>query len=258
MTSPLLHLSSSQLRALAAQLKSGTIRLPTGGFEIHSAVPVDVAPGVARELNRRREHGAPALVELLILLAAQRDLAEKQSGEHSLVWTGPTAHGLSSRDTRVVVRELFESAERHVIVSTYAMFNGRELFEPLAERMAAVPGLRVQLFTNVAPGHGMTHDASRAKFAHDFRANHWPWQQLPEVYFDPRSLDPSEKAVLHAKCVVVDGVRALVTSANLTESATERNVEAGILTTHPSIPRELAEQFVGLIEAGLVERVGFG
>ena len=232
--------------------------MPARGFELHSAVPPDVAPAIARELTRRREQGVSALADLLMLLAAQRDLAEKQSGEHSLVWTGPTARGLSSRDTRVVVRELFQSAEHHVIVSTYAMFNGRELFEPLAERMAALPGLRVQLFTNVAPGHGMTHDASRAKFAHDFRANHWPWPQLPEVYFDPRSLDPGERAVLHAKCVIVDGTRALVTSANLTQSATERNVEAGILTTHPSIPKQLADQFVGLIEAELVERVIFG
>jgi phosphatidylserine/phosphatidylglycerophosphate/cardiolipin synthase-like enzyme len=35
--------------------------------------------------------------------------------------------------------------------------------------------------------------------------------------------------VLHAKCIVVDGRHALVTSANSTEAASQRTIEAGVL-----------------------------
>lgn len=34
---------------------------------------------------------------------------------------------------------------------------------------------------------------------------------------------------MHAKCVVVDGRRVFVSSANFTEAAQERNVEIGVL-----------------------------
>ena len=42
---------------------------------------------------------------------------------------------------------------------------------------------------------------------------------------------------LHAKCVVVDRSTALVTSANFTEAAQHRNIEAGLLIRHQGIQR---------------------
>jgi cardiolipin synthase len=57
---------------------------------------------------------------------------------------------------------------------------------------------------------------------------------------------------VHAKCIVVDGEVALVTSANFTLRAHEQNVECGVLLEDPAFAHHLARQWLGLIDAGLV------
>ena len=62
---------------------------------------------------------------------------------------------------------------------------------------------------------------------------------------------------MHAKCVVVDGECALVTSANFTWRAHEQNTECGVLLESASFAHHLARQWLGLIDAGLaVESTG--
>jgi hypothetical protein len=59
-----------------------------------------------------------------------------------LVWTGPERVGSSTRDTKIVVAELFGRARRSVLVSSYSLASGATLFAPLAARMVEVPSLR--------------------------------------------------------------------------------------------------------------------
>jgi phosphatidylserine/phosphatidylglycerophosphate/cardiolipin synthase-like enzyme len=51
------------------------------------------------------------------------------------------------------------------------------------------------------------------------------------VFYDPRGCEKKQSppACRHAKCILVDGVTAFFTSANITESAHERNIELGVL-----------------------------
>ena len=60
---------------------------------------------------------------------------------------------------------------------------------------------------------------------------------------------------MHAKCVVVDGAQALVTSANFTEAAQERNIEVGLLVDAPALADRLEEHFASLIRDGHLERL---
>jgi phosphatidylserine/phosphatidylglycerophosphate/cardiolipin synthase-like enzyme len=121
-----------------------------------------------------------------------------------LVWTGPGATGVTNRDT-------------WVLVAGFAIAQGRDVFRPLAERMAHRPGLRVR---------------------------------LPELYYDTRSLAPGsgKRSSLHAKCVVVDRRVAFVTSANFTEAAQTRNLEVGALIRCERFAAQLAGHFADLVE----------
>jgi phosphatidylserine/phosphatidylglycerophosphate/cardiolipin synthase-like enzyme len=79
-------------------------------------------------------------------------------------------------------------------------------------------------------------------------------EPLPEIYFDPRTAVAQAKCSLHAKCIVVDEARALVTSANFTDRGQTRNIEMGVLVDDPALATRLVHQWRGLIESGLVTR----
>jgi phosphatidylserine/phosphatidylglycerophosphate/cardiolipin synthase-like enzyme len=95
------------------------------------------------------------------------------------------------------------------------------------------------------------------EFAERFRQNEWPGERLPLVYFDPRSLQggTGPRACLHAKCIVVDDERAFVTSANFTEAAQERNLEAGVLVELTVLARALRTQFESLVSSRSLVRL---
>ena len=81
----------------------------------------------------------------------------------------------------------------------------------------------------------------------------------PAVYYDPRSLTPSgPKGVLHAKAVICDNEQFLVTSANLTQAAMNRNIEVGILLRDRTIATTASIHFGGLIDQGLLCRLPDG
>jgi phosphatidylserine/phosphatidylglycerophosphate/cardiolipin synthase-like enzyme len=93
-----------------------------------------------------------------------------------------------------------------------------------------------------------------ADFARRFREREWPRSRLPEVFYDPRSLtlDTDKRSSLHAKCVVIDRRVALVSSANFTEAAQVRNIEAGVLIHSATFAATLAEHFEVLAAQGLL------
>jgi hypothetical protein len=68
------------------------------------------------------------------------------------------------------LRELFASARRSVLVAGYAVYQGREVFRALADRMAELPELNVRMFLDVQRGPGDTSMASEVvkRFADRF------------------------------------------------------------------------------------------
>lgn len=253
--STLLKLSRPALIGLAAALETGRLREPYSLTTTESYVPSGLCRGVVDELNQLSARGATPthIAYTLNLLATERAASQQIYDRVELVWTGQHV-GVKSRDTAVVVRELFGTAKHSVLIASFAIDKGekaRTLFEGLADRMDANPGLHVRMFLNVQRPHGSDEPDSvlLKKFAETFRHDVWPGSRLPEVFFDPRSLvvGAETKACLHAKCVVVDEERVLVTSANFTEAAHERNIEAGVLLADPVAARAVRLQFENLV-----------
>jgi phosphatidylserine/phosphatidylglycerophosphate/cardiolipin synthase-like enzyme len=215
---------------------------------------------VADDVSRLLGEGlAPAHLALLLdAEAAAVEARNHGSQPVELVWTGPETSVTYSRDTSVVVRELFESAQRSVLISTYVIHQGKEVFASLASRMEAVPALRVRLFLHVGrKGREARHDSELLReFGAKFRKE-WPASRPPEVYYDPRALvaDSNERATWHAKCVLVDDQVSFISSANFTEWAQMRNVEAGVLVRDEQFTTQLRAQFDGLVQAKQVSRL---
>jgi phosphatidylserine/phosphatidylglycerophosphate/cardiolipin synthase-like enzyme len=96
--------------------------------------------------------------------------------------------------------------------------------------------------------------AHLARHLSGFLAENWPFgDPRPRLFYDKRALNPGPPfCSLHAKCVVVDGAKAFVSSANFTQRGQERNIEVGVLIDDASFAGYLAGQWQGLIETGIV------
>lgn len=256
MTRPFASLTAADLRALAEAAQSRRLSPPYNAVAIGRLLGANRAEETAAALGALGLEHEP-LARALSLLACERDAVDSAAHSVELVWTGPETMGSASRDTSVVVRELFARAEHAVLVSGFVVHQGRDVFEPLAKRMAERPALSVRMFLNIPRPAGSRDKPDRIvrDFVDSFRAKNWPGDRLPQLFYDPRALDSGSgvRAALHAKCIVVDDVRAFVTSANLTEAAQERNIEAGLLVTDAIVARALRMQFETLAERGALK-----
>ncbi len=257
-------LTDSDLAAVAVALRSGRLSPPFTSGAVQRCCAASAAAAVAERMQQLADDGmADRHIAMLIEAILQtRSRRLDASDLVDLVCTGPEAPGTANRDTGVVVRELFSSACNSVLVAGYAVYQGHDVFRSLADRMAAIPSLEVRLFLDV---HRHPADATLdaelvARFARRFRENEWPGHRLPEVFYDPRSLnlDAEKRSSLHAKCVVVDKKVAFVSSANFTEAAQVRNIEAGVLVRSPRFASRLAHHFEALAAAGVLRPIPLG
>lgn len=211
------------------------------------------AERVAEALHELRAMGMSPKGAAVALRAIGRVNARQRKPD--LVLSGLQVDGIYSRDTRQVFDELIGAAERSIWISSYVYHNGPKVFETLARRMEQRPELSVNLLLNIQRKWGDTTASDHLvhEFARDFwnPARGWPGARRPRVYYDPRSLDLDdldERAVLHAKAVVVDDEGLFITSANLTEAANKRNVEMGVLLRDRGMALTVVTYFQRLID----------
>ena len=250
--------------SLADGLESGRTSMAGTTSSLSRSVPKSLAKQICAELREWAAAGTtgPQMARTLRLLAEERAAAQKISDRVELVWSGTEVMAGGSRDTAVVVQELFKKAKKSVLIASFSLDAGskaKAIFGALAGRMDAELDLAVRLFVNVkrayqdeTPGEVLLR-----AFADHFRDDVWPGERLPEVYYDPRSLslEFDARACLHAKCIVIDDDRALITSANFSEAAHERNIEAGTAITDTVLARALKAQFDTLVDHGALARV---
>jgi len=249
--------SAGALRRLAEAFLTGQLGPGASRFSISNVVPSPDT--VTNDVLRLVGEGmTPSHLALLLDSAAECIEVRGSHVRAELVWSGPEVGGAQSRDTSVVLQELFGQAQEEVLVSTFVVHQAGVVFGPLAERMAVMPDLRVRVFLHIGRGARDTvvDDELIREFGDRLRGE-WTGLRRPEVYYDPRGLSAvgSVQATWHAKCVVIDREIAFVTSANFTERAQTRNVEAGVLVKSANFAQQLAGQFDALVQARLVTRL---
>ena len=163
-------------------------------------------------------------------------------------------HLSTARDTSIVLRELFEVARESVVLGGYSFDHAQDVLAPLYRSMRD-HRVDARFFVNVPQvERGDAPDAHLQRHLGGFLADNWPFgEPRPRIYYDRRALTPGPPyCSLHAKCVVVDGAKAFVSSANFTQRAQERNIEVGVLIDDVTFAKCLAGQWLRLIDAGIV------
>lgn len=202
-----------------------------------------VAENVMRAWRADAGTTAAELAAMLRAASAARSMAERE-GRIEVVITGPAEPDAPTRSTEAVVVALVAAAQHDLLMVTYAAVPYQPLLGGLVS--ARGRGVRVRIVVEtVAGAKGLPHSEPAAVFkgVPGIQLFHWPIERRPGHL-------PGR---LHAKVAVADREIAFVTSANLTGSAIETNLECGLLIHGGTAPQRLADHFDALIRGGVLE-----
>lgn len=243
------------LEELASRVESDRLDCPFTEADLIDYGFRGLTRDVVEVLGRADKDGVLAAIRVAI---AER--VHRPPPRLDLVWTGPETKASVARSTSLVVAELFESAKVSVIVGGYT-FDRAEILAPLHRAMKE-RGVTAMVFVDIdgATANPDDADAFAGAFIDKWLKKVWTFGlPKPDIYFDPRTAIRGDTpghdwATLHAKCIVVDDARSFITSANFTDRAQTRNIEAGVLIEDTSFAEELAGHWRQLVNEGLVRK----
>lgn len=236
------ELPPSTLNALMSALESGGGGQNLGRFA--------ATPTMRVKLRRLEElFGLQPEIDTQAIAFALRSAAEAVSAVGvdqgaEIAWTGPATEAVPLRRVDQVIYDMVETAKEEVLLVTYAAYKAERALKAL--RDATDHGVRVKLVIELAQGSG-------GKISFDGLQSFRTAVPSAQVFYWPldrrkRSASGSYGA-MHAKCLVADRSRAIVSSANLTDYALEANMELGLLVER-AVAVRLAEHFDQLILRG--------
>jgi phosphatidylserine/phosphatidylglycerophosphate/cardiolipin synthase-like enzyme len=247
------ELPPAVLDALAEQLESapaGRTGMDLGRFGTsHKTKERISALAALLTADPNIDHRAAALAIQASAHATARVSLEQRI---EIAWTGPGTEAVPLRRVDQVLYQLVESAQTEVLLVTYAAYKAEHALDVL--RAATERGVRVTVIIELAQESGgkITFDGLDSLRKRVPRASvlYWPLKQRA------RSAS-SAYGAMHVKCLLADRKAALVSSANLTESALAMNMELGLLVSGVVAAR-LADHFEQLLLRGELEIVHDG
>lgn len=244
--------SSSALLAIADALETNNLSLRSSSVGIASlrGVPDRLASQVFRSFQDLDPTINAQAVAIAIRTATSiRDVERLESPLVEITWTGPDAEGpLVTENAAAVERCLKECRDiGEILLVGYSLTVSKGSF---MERV-------IDLLTDASRRHAriqvVLHKDDEARNKSELM-KHWDvFASKPEIYtWDPPLDHPYTK--LHAKCLVVDRLQMLVTSANFTFHGLESNIELGLLVRNQRLATAVHERFDHLINAGVLRR----
>jgi phosphatidylserine/phosphatidylglycerophosphate/cardiolipin synthase-like enzyme len=230
-------LGEAHIRALAIAYRSAGVFSQGQAAKVRQAVPAPHHADVDR-LN----HGwafQPNLDGAAIALALEAVESARRRADMpnvEVVVTGPDSLAAPVRLTSEVVRQLIDGATTRITLVSFAAYQMTSIITALNAALGR--GVSVALILespeNLAGGGG-------ADVYSKYRTYHWP----------PERRDPPG-AKLHAKAVIVDNRDVLLTSANMTAAAYDKNIELGVLCRGGGVARQVQHHFDALISRGIL------
>lgn len=234
-------LSGAEARAMAVSLEAGeTISQALGSVEAQRRVQL-------RGLMARAGLGVQDRERTIAVLHGIEG-AHAHATSVTPVWTVPGSSrlvGVSGHLTGVI-HDLVARAFTSVTCSTFNIARSSSLWRAL-QQVSSRPevAVRIYLDTDVADAEPRPWCPTTRQVA----------EELPgAVVLRTRMDDSGVRPRNHAKFVIIDHQIAVVTSANVSRNAEERNVELGLRLDEPLLARSIEDQMRAL-EPSVYERV---
>ncbi|MEO2107161.1 MAG: DISARM system phospholipase D-like protein DrmC, partial [Actinomycetota bacterium] len=175
------------------------------------------------------------------------EATRQRLGTTDLVWTGPSTKTVGARPTRAVVLEMIGKSHTSLTLSTYAGHDIADLVKAIDEARLS-RGVHVRVIVET-PEDSVTGEGPSPATA----LKHLPLA-VP-VYRWPKNQRGAKGGAMHVKCLIRDAEEVLITSANLTSAALDRNMELGLAVQGGDAARRLEQHYGDLIETGVLVKI---
>ncbi len=193
------------------------------------------------------QDGLPDQVAAAYLRGAADGYERSEKAERiEAVWSGPSSHSVPVRSTAQALVELVSEATGELLLMTYSAKPHPPVINALTAARARGVAVAVVVETLQGAGGAIAGTEPAAAFRHVPGIELWHW---------PPGARSESGAKMHAKIAVADRRALLVSSANLTHSGVDTNIEAGVLVRGGHAPRRAAEHVTHLIAAGVLARL---
>jgi phosphatidylserine/phosphatidylglycerophosphate/cardiolipin synthase-like enzyme len=233
-------LGDAHIHTLAAAFRSADSYTTGAAAAARNSVPAghrDHVDPLNRAWNATPDTRGPSIALALETALTAKRLAAAATVD--VVVTGPNSPAAPVRLTSEVVRQLIGSAVQRVTLVSYAAYQVPSIVAALAD--AAARGVRIDLI--LESPENLDGGGGAGAYAR-YRTYHWP----------PDQREPPD-AKLHAKAVIVDSCDVLLTSANMTNAAYDKNIELGVLCRGGTTALRIQRHFDSLVARGVLREM---
>ena len=241
--------SSEALLGIAAALEQGDIGLDSSSVGISAVPGVDelLAGQTARTFTAVNSLDATGVATAIRTAVGIREQEQLVSPKVEICWTGPEAEGPLVTPNAAAVKELLASCSDTgtILLVGYSLTVAKDSF------MEEVRDLLVDASKRHAKVQIVLHRDEEGKNHAELLKDWDVLARKPQVYtWQPPPDHPYTK--LHAKCLVVDRLQMLVTSANFTFHGLESNIELGLLVRNQPLATAVHDRFQLLINSNVL------
>ena len=250
----LIELSLTDLEKLKNSFSTGALYQCVNATTLSQTVPSISKACISLLMDYSQQGWSPTQLHTLVESIINTKEHDKESLS-DLVLSGPKHPQIPTRDTFSVYLDLIKSAKKSALLASYAVYNGKELFKHLAEKLVEIENFQVQLFLDIPRKYGDKTLSAQIlqNYKADFLSKQWPGKKDPELYYFNNSLNSewAQRASMHSKVIIIDEKRVFISSANLTKAAQSKNIETGVLLHDVDYAKRLTNYFNGQINQGV-------
>ena len=191
----------------------------------------------------------PHEVAIALRSASAAAIQNEKRGKTEIVWTGPSTGQVPIRHTEQVLCEVINYAKRHLFIVSFVAYEIESVISAMRGAIGRNVQINLLLESSSKDGGRVSQDSIKMMLRLFPSASIYSWSEKS------KSTATQSLGAIHAKCAVADGELAFVTSANLTTTAMERNIELGVLIRGGNLPLELGKHLQSLLTAGVFEKL---
>lgn len=187
----------------------------------------------------------------IILRTVQAQKKQEGLSSLSLVWSGPNLTGVPMRLTAQVIKEMINDAKESLFISSFSFYKIKEIIQLID--LAVDRGVHVSLLLETPQSSNYKVKTDPLKLIDKALLKKitvfiWP-------YKNRKKEGDKQTGSLHAKFIIQDNTKLFISSANLTQSAMDRNIELGVIIEDKETVNKVLSQIQSLMSQNIITSI---